>query len=188
MTKTDEIWIVDDDRSIRWVLEKALTQAGLKVVSFETADAALRRLNTHVPDAVVADIRMPGTDGLTMMQRAKVQHPGLPIIIMTAYADLDRAVAAFQGGAFEYMPKPFDIDDAVSIVKRAVRKQPLEIESEQKSNSLGTDMIGAAPAMQEVFRAIGRLSRSQVTVLITGESGTGKELVARALQHRGNTT
>jgi two-component system nitrogen regulation response regulator GlnG len=182
MSRANEIWIVDDDRSIRWVLEKALSQAEMNVTSFETADAALRKLSSVVPDAIVADIRMPGTDGLTMMQQVKERHPNLPVIIMTAYADLDRAVAAFQGGAFEYMPKPFDIDDAVSIVKRAVRRQAENESVVQARGEPGTDMIGAAPAMQEVFRAIGRLSRSQVTVLITGESGTGKELVARALQ------
>jgi two-component system nitrogen regulation response regulator GlnG len=154
----------------------------MNVTSFETADAALRKLSSVVPDVIVADIRMPGTDGLTMMQQVKERHPNLPVIIMTAYADLDRAVAAFQGGAFEYMPKPFDIDDAVSIVKRAVRRQAENESVVQARGEPGTDMIGAAPAMQEVFRAIGRLSRSQVTVLITGESGTGKELVARALQ------
>jgi two-component system nitrogen regulation response regulator GlnG len=182
MSRANEIWIVDDDRSIRWVLEKALSQAEMNVTSFETADAALRKLSSVVPDVIVADIRMPGTDGLTMMQQVKERHPNLPVIIMTAYADLDRAVAAFQGGAFEYMPKPFDIDDAVSIVKRAVRRQAENESVVQARGEPGTDMIGAAPAMQEVFRAIGRLSRSQVTVLITGESGTGKELVARALQ------
>ncbi len=182
MSRGNEIWIIDDDRSIRWVLEKALGQADMNVTSFETADAALRRLSSVVPDVIVADIRMPGTDGLAMMQQVKERHPNLPVIIMTAYADLDRAVAAFQGGAFEYMPKPFDIDDAVSIVKRAVRKQAETGAVAQARGAPGTDMIGAAPAMQEVFRAIGRLSRSQVTVLITGESGTGKELVARALQ------
>lgn len=123
MSKDKEIWVIDDDRSIRWVLEKALGQAEMNVTSFESADAALRRLSSVVPDVIVADIRMPGTDGLTMMQQIKERHPNLPVIIMTAYADLDRAVAAFQGGAFEYMPKPFDIDDAVSIVKRAVHKQ-----------------------------------------------------------------
>ncbi|MCG3143280.1 MAG: DNA-binding transcriptional regulator NtrC [Gammaproteobacteria bacterium] len=182
MSRGKEIWIIDDDRSIRWVLERALSQADMNVISFETADAALRRLSSAVPDVIVADIRMPGTDGLAMMQQVKERHPDLPVIIMTAYADLDRAVAAFQGGAFEYMPKPFDIDDAVSIVRRAVRKQAENEAVVQARGEPGTDMIGAAPAMQEVFRAIGRLSRSQVTVLITGESGTGKELVARALQ------
>ena len=182
MSRGNEIWVIDDDRSIRWVLEKALSQADMNVTSFETADAALRKLSSAVPDVIVADIRMPGTDGLTMMQQVKERHPNLPVIIMTAYADLDRAVAAFQGGAFEYMPKPFDIDDAVNIVRRAVRKQAENEAVVQARGDPGTDMIGAAPAMQEVFRAIGRLSRSQVTVLITGESGTGKELVARALQ------
>ncbi|MGQ0657169.1 MAG: nitrogen regulation protein NR(I) [Chromatiales bacterium] len=182
MTRASEIWIVDDDRSIRWVLEKALTQAGMHVTSFETADTALRKLSVEVPDAIFADIRMPGTDGLSLMQQVKQRHPDLPVIVMTAYADLDRAVAAFQGGAFEYLPKPFDIDDAVTIVQRAVRRQAAATSPATQAGAPGAEMIGAAPAMQELFRAVGRLSRSQVTVLITGESGTGKELVARALQ------
>ncbi len=182
MTTASEIWIVDDDRSIRWVLEKALTQAGMNVTSFETADMALRRLGEKAPDAIFADIRMPGTDGLSLMQQVKQRWPELPVIVMTAYADLDRAVAAFQGGAFEYLPKPFDIDDAVTIVQRAVRRHAASASTSPQGGIPGAEMIGAAAGMQELFRAIGRLSRSQVTVLITGESGTGKELVARALQ------
>jgi two-component system nitrogen regulation response regulator GlnG len=184
MNKVNEVWVVDDDRSIRWVLEKALTQAGMRVVSFETADPVMRKLETAMPDAIFADIRMPGTDGLTLLDHVKSHFPELPVIIMTAYADLDRAVAAFQGGAFEYLPKPFDIDDAITIVQRAVRRHAAANGAVSSIDALpnSTEMIGAAPAMQEVFRAIGRLSRSHMTVLITGESGTGKELVARALQ------
>ena len=184
MNKMNEVWVVDDDRSIRWVLEKALTQAGMRVVSFETADPAMRKLETVMPDAIFADIRMPGTDGLALLDHVKSHYPELPVIVMTAYADLDRAVAAFQGGAFEYLPKPFDIDDAITIVQRAVRRHAAATAAISSVESLpnSAEMIGAAPAMQEVFRAIGRLSRSHMTVLITGESGTGKELVARALQ------
>ena len=122
MNKENEVWVVDDDRSIRWVLEKALAQAGMRVVSFETADPAIRKLETVMPDAIFADIRMPGTDGLALLDHVKSHYPELPVIVMTAYADLDRAVAAFQGGAFEYLPKPFDIDDAITIVQRAVRR------------------------------------------------------------------
>jgi two-component system nitrogen regulation response regulator GlnG len=144
----------------------------------------MRKLETAMPDAIFADIRMPGTDGLTLLDHVKSHFPELPVIIMTAYADLDRAVAAFQGGAFEYLPKPFDIDDAITIVQRAVRRHAAANGAVSSIDALpnSTEMIGAAPAMQEVFRAIGRLSRSHMTVLITGESGTGKELVARALQ------
>jgi two-component system, NtrC family, nitrogen regulation response regulator GlnG len=186
------VWVVDDDRSIRWVLERAFLQAGMAPTTFESGDLALKRLVRETPDAVLSDIRMPGTDGLTLLDRIHSQHPDLPVIVMTAHADLDRAVAAFQGGAFEYLPKPFDVDDAVAIVRRAVRRQS-EVAPEVQAGIDGTpdrprgsavsDIIGAAPAMQELFRAIGRLSRSHMTVLITGESGTGKELVARAL-HR----
>jgi two-component system nitrogen regulation response regulator GlnG len=183
MTKAREIWVVDDDRSIRWVLEKALAQAGMRVTSFENADAALKKLATGGrPDAIFADIRMPGTDGLSLLEQVKRRHAELPVIVMTAYADLDRAVAAFQGGAFEYLAKPFDIDDAVAIVQRAVHRHGTPAAAMPADESRQTaEIIGAAPAMQEVFRAIGRLSRSNMTVLITGESGTGKELVARAL-------
>lgn len=180
--KRDRVWIIDDDRSIRWVLERAFAQADMQAESFDSADDALRRLQRESPDVIVSDIRMPGTDGLALLERVQRQHPGLPVIIMTAFADLDRAVAAYRGGAFEYLPKPFDIDDAVEIVRRAVRRLH-ESEAPAQQAAALSEIIGAAPAMQEVFRAIGRLSRSNMTVLITGESGTGKELVARAL-HR----
>ncbi len=182
--ESDAVWIVDDDRSIRWVLERALSQAGIKVRSFESADALLKHLDRERPRAVISDVRMPGTDGFTLLERLSSRCPGMPVIIMTAYADLDRAVAAYQGGAFEYLPKPFDIDEAVTIVQRAVRRQPETPKAlDADTESLAAEIIGSAPPMQEVFRAIGRLSRSNMTVLLTGESGTGKELVARAL-HR----
>ena len=186
MSIQDEIWVIDDDRAIRWVLEKALTRVDMHVVSFENADSAIRRLANGPPDAIVCDIRMPGTDGLSLLDHVHRRFAEVPIIIMTAYADLERAVAAFQGGAFEYLPKPFDVDEAIAIVRRAVRQRPVPIQSPGiagAGRSGEPEIIGAAPAMQEVFRAIGRLSRSHVTVLLTGESGTGKELVARAL-HR----
>lgn len=180
--KLPKVWIVDDDRSIRWVLEKALERADMRISSFEDADSALVQLRKDTPDVIISDIRMPGTSGLNLLDQVKDQHPDLPVIIMTAYADLGRAVAAFQGGAFEYLPKPFDVDEAVTTVQRAIRsqKQSASSAAETQPNDM-SGIIGAAPAMQEVFRAIGRLSRSHMTVLITGESGTGKELVARAL-------
>lgn len=184
MTQKNEVWIVDDDRSIRWVLEKALSQADMQISSFDTGDAAIRCLGGDPPDAIISDIRMPGTNGLTLLDHVKRVHPDLPVIIMTAYADLDRAVSAFQGGAFEYLPKPFDVDDAVAIVRRALRrKETQQVREPRLPITRMPQLIGVAPAMQEVFRAIGRLSRSHMTALITGESGTGKELVARAL-HR----
>ena len=184
ISESQVVWIVDDDRSIRWVLERALNQAGMKVRSFESADLLLRHLGKETPCAVVSDVRMPGIDGFALLERLSAEYPGLPVIIMTAYADLDRAVAAYQGGAFEYLPKPFDIDEAVSIVERAVRKEALATKGvEPLAAKLDAEIIGSAPSMQEVFRAIGRLSRSNMTVLLTGESGTGKELVAQAL-HR----
>ena len=180
--KSGHVWIIDDDRSIRWVLERALAQEGVKTTSFETADAVLSRIHSQQPDAVISDVRMPGTDGLTMLKKLSEDHPGLPVIIMTAHSDLDSAVASYQGGAFEYLPKPFDVDEAVSLVKRALsHAQEQKSQQPEIVSSPTPEIIGEAPAMQEVFRAIGRLSQSNITVLINGESGTGKELVAHAL-------
>lgn len=181
---TNNVWIIDDDRSIRWVLERALQQEGIACTAFENGDRALHALKTDTPDAVITDVRMPGTDGLSLLKILTEDMPGLPIIIMTAHSDLDSAVSAYQGGAFEYLPKPFDVDEAVAVTKRALahaHEQQQDYEPEEPE--MGTEIIGEAPAMQEVFRAIGRLSQSNITVLINGESGTGKELVARAL-HR----
>jgi len=176
------IWIVDDDPSIRWVLEKALKQADLLVSSFETADAALNALNHSLPDAIITDVRMPGMNGLDFLELLSKQFKNIPVIIMTAHSDLDSAVSAYQGGAFEYLPKPFDIDEAVDLARRACDKgQISSISLNQKLSDDSPEIIGEAPAMQEVFRAIGRLSKSNITVLINGESGTGKELVAHAL-------
>ncbi|MCW9012410.1 MAG: response regulator, partial [Gammaproteobacteria bacterium] len=168
------IWIVDDDPSIRWVLEKALSQAGLEVASFETADAAVASLEQQKPDAIITDIRMPGMDGLEFLQLLGEQLPDIPAIIMTAHSDLDSAVSSYQGGAFEYLPKPFDIDEAVDLALRACKKSEQQAErSNAKLQHHTPEIIGEAPAMQEVFRAIGRLSKSNITVLINGESGTG---------------
>ncbi len=175
------IWIIDDDPSIRWVLEKALKSAGLVVSSFETADAALDHLGSAKPDAIITDIRMPGMDGLDFLKVLNEQHPEIPTIIMTAHSDLDSAVSAYQGGAFEYLPKPFDIDEAVDLANRACKKSDEYADKGGSQQLDSPDIIGEAPAMQEVFRAIGRLSKSNITVLINGESGTGKELVASAL-------
>ena len=179
----EQVWIVDDDSSIRWVLEKALSGANISVASFEKPEDLLVALDHQQPEIIISDIRMPNIDGLTLLSRIHDQFPNLPVIIMTAHSDLDSAVNAYQGGAFEYLPKPFDTDEAIALTKRALihsreqsakRKQLVEV-----PDSVG--IIGAAPAMQEVFRAIGRLSRSSISVLINGESGTGKELVAHAL-------
>src|SRR5574340_569129 len=178
------VWIVDDDRSIRWVLEKALAREDIPYLSFGTAVDALAALEDVVqaPKAMISDIRMPGESGLNLLQKVKTRYPQLPVIIMTAYSDLESAVAAFQGGAFEYLPKPFDVDQAVALVQRAI-EQGAHQETVPEEAPLAPEILGQAPAMQEVFRAIGRLSQSHATVLINGESGTGKELVARAL-HR----
>ncbi len=185
MTQEANIWIIDDDRSIRWVLEKALKQESLRVSSFEEAEGALKALTAgEQPDVVITDIRMPGMSGLDLLDVLGRDHPDLPVIIMTAHSDLDSAVSAYKGGAFEYLPKPFDVDEAVELVRRAVqhrREQSPGTVAEALAEE--TEIIGEAPSMQEVFRAIGRLARSNITVLINGESGTGKELVARAL-HR----
>lgn len=184
MNDKENIWIVDDDRSIRWVMEKALSRQSFKVRSFEDAATLLDSLANEHPDVIISDIRMPGINGLELLKTIHEECPSIPVIITTAHSDLDSAVAAYQGGAFEYLPKPFDIDELVSVTQRAItftreQKNPPEI----KDTLVRTDIIGEAPAMQEVFRAIGRLSKSNITVLINGESGTGKELVARAL-HR----
>ena len=174
------IWIVDDDESIRWVLEKALARENLATRSFANARDASIALQHDTPQVLVSDIRMPGGSGLELLQTVKARHPGLPVIIITAFSDLDSAVAAFQGGAFEYLAKPFDLDKAVELIRRALEESLREANVEQAISET-PEILGQAPAMQDVFRAIGRLSQSNVTVLITGESGTGKELVARAL-------
>jgi len=178
------VWIVDDDRSIRWVLEKALTREEIDYESFTSATDAIAALDDDAPppSVLVSDIRMPGQSGLDLLRRMKSQHPDVPVIIMTAYSDLDSAVSAFQGGAFEYLPKPFDVDQAVALVRRAL-EQRTHHDGATEDSTVAPEILGQAPAMQEVFRAIGRLAQSHATVLINGESGAGKELVARAL-HR----
>ncbi len=180
---TEQVWIVDDDSSIRWVLEKAMSGANISAASFDNAEDLLVALDHHQPEVIISDIRMPNIDGMTLLKNISEDHPNIPVIIMTAHSDLDSAVNAYQGGAFEYLPKPFDIDDAVSLTKRALthaREQAAQ-NSSKKNPVQDVGIIGEAPAMQEVFRAIGRLSRSSISVLINGESGTGKELVAHAL-------
>lgn len=176
------IWIIDDDKSIRWVFEKALARTDMDFKTFSSVPEALNALNTEEPQVVVSDIRMPNGSGLDFLQEIKVRLPDVPVIIMTAYSDLESAVAAFQGGAFEYLAKPFDVDQAIEIIRRAV-EESMRQATEAVAVEDSPEIIGQAPAMQEVFRAIGRLSRSHATVLINGESGTGKELVASAL-HR----
>ena len=177
-----KVWVVDDDSSIRWVLERALNQAGINNESFVDADQMLQRIQSDTPDVIISDIRMPGTDGLELLAQINASHPQLPVIITTAHSDLDSAVTSYQKGAFEYLPKPFDLDEVVAITERALaqaRERNLDVP--QLEELPGTEIIGEAPAMQEVFRAIGRLAHSNITVLINGESGTGKELVAHAL-------
>jgi two-component system nitrogen regulation response regulator GlnG len=181
-SRMEAVWVVDDDQSIRWVLERALGKEGLSVRVFDSARACLSALPAGAPRVLVSDIRMAGDSGLQLLQQAKAQHPGLPVIIMTAYSDLDSAVSSFQGGAFDYLPKPFDLPKAVALIRRAVEEGEREAAAVESTGE-APELLGQAPAMQEVFRAIGRLSQSNVTVLITGESGSGKELIAQAL-HR----
>ena len=182
MEYSKNIWIVDDDKSIRWVLEKAFTKDGLTTRSFEDPTQVLAELDNDHPDVIISDIRMQKMDGISLLENLKQRVPDIPVIIMTAYSDLDRAVSAFREGAFEYLSKPFDVDEIVGLVNRALKeKQQGLIEADAKDSNDISEIIGSAPAMQEVFRAIARLSGSDFTVLITGESGTGKELVARAL-------
>ncbi len=176
------VWIVDDDRSIRWVLEKALAREEIPFRSFSSAYEVLQAFSQSRPQVLVSDIRMPGDSGLMLLNKVKERFPEIPVIVMTAYSDLDSAVAAFQGGAFEYLPKPFDVDHAVALIRRASSQASLPAESGTVVAE-APEILGQAAAMQDLFRAIGRLSQSAATVLITGESGTGKELVARAL-HR----
>jgi two-component system nitrogen regulation response regulator GlnG len=176
------VWIVDDDRSIRWVLEKALAREGIPYKTFSSAYEVLQALAVSQPQVLVSDIRMPGESGISLLSKVKERYPHIPVIVMTAYSDLDSAVQAFQGGAFEYLPKPFDVDHALALIRRATSETPMAAPS-AAAVAEPAEILGQAPAMQEVFRAIGRLSQSNATVLITGESGTGKELVARAL-HR----
>ncbi|MGD9598814.1 MAG: nitrogen regulation protein NR(I) [Steroidobacteraceae bacterium] len=178
--RAPDVWVVDDDASIRWVLERALRAGGMAPRLFASADEALAALRTAAPDVLITDIRMPGSSGLDLLQRVEADWPALSVIVMTAHADLGSAVSAYESGAFEYLPKPFDVDHAVELVRRAVRSREAR-ESGAANVPRIPELLGRAPAMQQVFRAIGRLSRSSVSVLVTGESGTGKELVARAL-------
>ena len=191
MSTPDKVWIIDDDTSIRWVLEKALQKASIKTRSFANASELLETMGQDTPDALLTDIRMPGMDGLEMLENIHKSHPDLPVIVMTAHSDLESAVSAFHSGAFEYLPKPFDIKEVVELAQRACLhgKQQTKINTDKAEVLEATpEIIGEAPAMQEVFRAIGRLARSHITVLINGESGTGKELVAKALhQHSPRT-
>lgn len=182
MTRKQQVWVIDDDHAIRWVLEKALQREHMTVATFESAAGVLEALRQGRPDTIMADIRMPGMNGLELLALLRERWPDLPVIIMTAHSDLDSAVSAYEGGAFEYLPKPFDVDDALALVRRACLLRSQTSDVIEAIEAL-PEIIGEASAMQEVFRAIGRLSRSNITVLITGESGTGKELVARAL-HR----
>ena len=183
MSGNRTVWVVDDDRSIRWVMEKALAQAGLECQSFDSGDAMLDAIAESTPDVVISDIRMPGTDGLKLLATLRQSHPDLPVIITTAHSDLDSAVASYEEGAFEYLPKPFDVDEIVATVLRTPSMRKGSAKPKSTNVEKPANIIGNAPAMQEVFRAIGRLSQSNITVLINGESGTGKELVAQAL-HR----
>lgn len=180
---TVRVWIVDDDRSVRWVLEKALKQAGMEPRSFERAEQVGEAMEGGRPDVLVTDVRMPGMNGLELLAELCRNHPDLPVILMTAHADLDSAVAAYHGGAFEYLPKPFDLDEAVRLIRKAAGEDGKGVPAAAPTGGTPS-LIGKAPAMQDVFRSIGRLARSSMTVLITGESGTGKELIALALhQH-----
>jgi len=186
MNRQETVWIIDDDKSIRWVVEKALQKAHIDTRCFANSTDLLAALRHDQPDALLTDIRMPGMDGLELLSQIQKIHPELPVIVMTAHSDLDSAVSAFHGGAFEYLPKPFDIKEVVDLARRACTHSRQQKETEQAAAAViesAPEIIGAAPAMQEVFRAIGRLARSNITVLINGESGTGKELVAKAL-HR----
>jgi len=177
----NHVWVIDDDRSIRWVLDRALSQAGIPIKAFDSADQAMHHLDDDEPVAVITDVRMPGMSGLELLEALSNRSPSVPVVIMTAHSDLQSAVDSFERGAFEYLPKPFDIDEAVAVVQRAIAHSKEKRILEVPDNEPEPEIIGKAPAMQEVFRAIGRLSSSDVSVLINGPSGSGKELVAKAL-------
>lgn len=182
MSNKGLIWIVDDDKSIRWVLEKSLDKAGFQIESFENGESMLEKIAQTQPDVIISDIRMPGKDGLEVLNQVSDSYPHVPVIIMTAHSDLSSAVKSYEHGAFEYLPKPFDVIDATDVVERAVKHAQENKGTSKAAPEVNTkEIIGEAPAMQEVFRSIGRLSHSNITVLIKGESGTGKELVAQAL-------
>ncbi|KPK51486.1 MAG: nitrogen regulation protein NR(I) [Thiotrichales bacterium SG8_50] len=183
MTRQDIIWVIDDDNSIRWVLQRALEKENMKVESFDSANEILELLDRKRPDVIVTDIRMPGISGLELLSAINEKAPEIPVIVMTAHTDLDSAVTSYQKGAFEYLPKPFDLDEAITLVRRASEHRRNQITPEEPLLADTLEIIGEAPAMQEVFRAIGRLSGSNLNVLINGESGTGKELVANALHN-----
>jgi two-component system, NtrC family, nitrogen regulation response regulator GlnG len=183
MARPDVVWVIDDDRSIRWVLERALTQAGVNVKTFDSANDIAETLERQRPDAVVSDIRMPGVSGLDLLKTIHDTAPEIPVIVITAHTDLESAVASYRGGAFEYLPKPFDVDEAVRLVQRALEHRRRQKSETAEVADRTPEIIGSAASMQEVFRAIGRLSGSNLNVLINGESGTGKELVARALHN-----
>jgi two-component system nitrogen regulation response regulator GlnG len=178
MRQNNSVWILDDDRSIRWVLEKSLEKTGLKTESFENGNELLQRLTQVSPEAIISDIRMPGISGLDLLSKVHETHPELPVIIMTAHSDLDSAVSSYSRGAFEYLPKPFDISEAIAMANRALAHSREQKANEKKTEVLpeSQEIIGEAPAMQEVFRAIGRLSQSNISVLINGESGQVKNL------------
>ena len=182
------VWVVDDDQSVRWVLEQAFKQAGMETRSFERGELLLGALEAEQPHVLITDVRMPGLDGLDLLDRLSRKAPNLPVIVVTAHSDLENAVAAYRGGAFEYLPKPFDVDEVVELVRKAARQSGYELPDNDEAPRRISSIIGRAPAMQKVFRSIGRLARSSMTVLITGESGTGKELIARALHEHGPRT
>ena len=179
----ENVWVIDDDRSIRWVLDRALSQAGIPITAFNTADQAMHHLHDEAPMAIITDVSMPGMSGLEFLEQVQASHPSVPILVMTAHSDLQSAVASVEHGAFEYLPKPFDVDEAVAVVQRAIAHSQESAVLDIVQSEPAPEIIGQAPAMQEVFRAIGRLSSSNVSVLINGPSGSGKELVAKAL-HR----
>ena len=180
---SEQVWVIDDDQSIRWVLDRALSKAGIPITAFNTADQAMHHLHSDAPLAILTDVRMPGTSGLELLQHFQEQHPDVPVIIMTAHSDMQSTVASFEQGAFEFLPKPFDVEEAVAVVRRAINHTRENKTLDHTTQEPTPEIIGQAPAMQEVFRAIGRLSSTNVSVLINGPSGSGKELVAKAL-HR----
>ncbi|TDP32117.1 two-component system nitrogen regulation response regulator GlnG [Idiomarina aquatica] len=180
---TAKLWVIDDDPSIRWVLEKTFNDTEFQVRCFNETEQVYKAFAEDAPDVLLSDIRMPGDDGLTLLKKMTRERPDLPVVIMTAHSDLDTAVNVFKGGAFEYLAKPFDLDDAVATVRKAYQQRQSQPQLTEVRRTPPT-LIGDSASMQDVFRVIGRLSKSSVSVLITGETGTGKELIANALhQH-----
>ena len=184
MTKEDskKVFVIDDDKSIRWILEKAFSKAGYHVNCYENTENIIENIVIHEPDIIVSDIKMPGESGLVMLENIKREFPKIPIIIMTAFSDLESTVSSLQKGAYDYIPKPFDIKELISTVEKSVKnKIPLNLKTKPYLSKNTSKIIGSSESMQNIYKAIGKIASTNVDVMILGETGTGKELIAKAI-------